>query len=216
MWMLLIPLVNIFYEFLNNSSRGVYSLVTDLDNAIPFLKIFAIPYLMWYPFIIITLIYLCLNHRKIYYKAIATLVIGMLLSYLTFFLFQTTVPRPQLSGDDILTKIVQSIYGRDKPYNCFPSIHVLNSYAIMIGIRKSKCKNGVINVSVYITGLLIILSTVFIKQHVILDVFLGLQLAEMIYRTVDNFSVEKWLGLIKKISSWWMSRKKQWVSQEKI
>jgi len=214
--MLLIPLVNIFYEFLNNSSRGVYSLVTDLDNAIPFLKIFAIPYLLWYPFIIITLIYLCLNHRKIYYKAIATLVIGMLLSYLTFFLFQTTVPRPQLSGDDILTKIVQGIYERDKPYNCFPSIHVLNSYAIMIGIRKSKCKNQIINVSVYLTGLLIILSTVFIKQHVILDLFLGLQLAEMIYRTVDNFSVEKWLGLIKKISSWWMSRKKQWVSQEKI
>lgn len=186
--MLIIPLVNIFYTYTNNSFRGVHSLTTDLDKAIPFLKVFIVPYLIWYPFIIVTLVYLCIKHRKIYYKVLSSLIIGMLLSYIVYFFFQTTVLRPQLTGQDLITNLVRFVYNTDNPFNCFPSIHVLTTYLMMKGIRKSRNRQAVINISVYLIGILIILATQFVKQHVILDVIFAILLAEGIYKIVEILS----------------------------
>jgi membrane-associated phospholipid phosphatase len=208
MLMILIPITNIFYGYLNNSSRGVYNLVTDLDRAIPFSPIFIVPYIIWYPFILITLVYFCINHRKIYYKTLATLVLGMLLSYVVYFFFQTTVPRPELIDKDIFTSLVNLIYKSDNPYNCFPSIHVLTCYAMIIGMKKSESNNLKINNSISFIALLIILSTLFVKQHVIMDVVFGIVFADVVYKAVDKFSLERCLLWIKKPSWWWMTKKK--------
>ncbi|MEG0772192.1 phosphatase PAP2 family protein [Clostridium sp.] len=208
MLMMLIPITNIFYGFLNNSSRGVYSLVTDLDKAIPFAKIFILPYLVWYPFILITLVYFCLYYKKIYYKTLSTLVIGMLVSYVVYFFFQTTVPRPELVENDILTSLVNLIYKSDNPYNCFPSIHVLTSYAMIIGMKKSGSNNLKINNIISFTALIIIISTLFVKQHVILDVVFGIVFADVVYKAVDKVSLERCLLWIKKPSWWWTTKKK--------
>ncbi len=43
--MLIIPIVNVFYGILNNSNRGVYTLVTDLDKSMPFIPVFSVPYM---------------------------------------------------------------------------------------------------------------------------------------------------------------------------
>lgn len=208
MLIILIPIINIFYGYLNNSLRGVHNLVTDLDRSVPFLKIFAIPYLMLAPFIAITLIYFCIFHRKVYYKVISSLVIGMVICFIIYFLFQTTVPRPKLIGDDALTSIVSFIYNSDNPFNCFPSIHVLFSYLMIIGVKKSDSKSLVINSSIYLISSLIILSTQFIKQHVILDLIFAILLAEGIYKVVDNFNLERCLLWIRKPSWWWTMKKK--------
>lgn len=208
MLMVLIPIINIFYGYLNNSLRGVHSLVTDLDRSIPFLKIFAIPYLMLFPFITVTLVYFCIYHRKVYYKVISSLVIGMFVCFIVYYLFQTTVPRPKLIGNDILTKLVKFVYNSDNPFNCFPSIHVLFSYVMIKGVKKSESKNLIINGSICIMSLLIILSTQFIKQHVILDLIFAILLADGIYKVVDNFSLERCSVWIKKLSWWWTMKKK--------
>lgn len=52
-----IPILGLFYEILNNSNNGVHSLVTNLDQYIPLITIFIIPYILWYGFILLTLIY---------------------------------------------------------------------------------------------------------------------------------------------------------------
>lgn len=208
MLMLLIPLVNIFYGYINNPRRGTHSLVTDLDRSIPFIKAFIIPYLIWYPFIILTLIYLCIYYRETYYKAISTIIIGMLLSYLVYFLFQTTVPRPILTENDSLTEVVKFVYKTDNPFNCFPSIHVLTSYAMIRGVRKSSCSKLTIKLTIYLTAILIILSTEFVKQHVILDIFSAILLTDGIYRTIDNLTTKRCLVWKKKQFWSWMTKKK--------
>ncbi|NMM65560.1 inositol phosphorylceramide synthase [Clostridium sp. P21] len=199
--MLLIPIETILYGVLNNSLRGVHYLVTPLDNSIPFLKIFIIPYLLYYPFIAFTLIYLCFYYRKVYYKTIVSLFLGMLISYLVYFIFQTATPRPQLHGNDLLTSLVVFIYNQDNPFNCFPSIHVLTSYLMIKGIMKSDEKSLLIKASVWLVGLSIILSTQFIKQHVILDLVSGILLAEIIYKIVDIINSEMCPLWIKKLYS---------------
>lgn len=199
--MLLIPIETIIYGILNNSLRGVHYLVTPVDNFIPFLKIFVIPYLLYYPFIGFTLIYLCFYYREVYYKTICSLLLGMLISYLVYFIFQTATPRPELQGNDFFTNVVRFIYGKDNPFNCFPSIHVLTSYLMIKGIMKSGEKNLLIKACIWLVGLSIILSTQFIKQHVILDLISGIMLANVIYRMIDNFNLEIFPLWIRKLYS---------------
>ena len=208
MLMFLIPIIHLFYGYLNNANRGVRSLETEFDRAIPFMKSFIIPYIMWYPFILMVLVYLCYKHRTTYYKILSTLVLGMLFCYAVYFFYQTTVPRPTLTDTDLLTKLVKFIYNRDNPFNCFPSIHVLSSYLMMKGIKQSGSSNLIVNNTIYTIGILIILSTLFVKQHVVYDGIVAIILAELLYKLVDKFSYERYLTWIRK-PYWSLTTKKK-------
>lgn len=182
--MFTIPALHMFYGVLNNSNRGAYVLITSFDKAVPFLKIFIIPYILWYPYIFMSFLYLCLTDRKTYLRILLTLDIGFVVSYIIFYFFQTTVPRPQIIGSDFLSRWVIIIYNHDNPYNCLPSIHVLTTYCMMKGVWVSSYKNKILDYMVYIIGILIILSTQFVKQHVILDAIAAIIIVEMVYSAV--------------------------------
>ncbi|KGO12685.1 serine/threonine protein phosphatase [Clostridium botulinum] len=189
--MLIIPIVNVFYGILNNSNRRVYTLVMDFDKSMPFIPAFSVPYMVWYPFIIISLIYMCFRNRELYYKSLSSIIISLITSYIIFFFFQTTVPRPEIIGDGIFYDIVKFIYNTDNPYNCFPSIHVITTYIIMRYMLNHEIKNSkTINITVIILGILIILSTQFIKQHVLLDAIFAIILGEGIYNMINYYGLE--------------------------
>lgn len=198
---LLIPFTNLLYEFLNNSSRGVHYLVTALDRGVPFIKVFAVPYLLWYPFILGGLVYLCINSREEYYKALRSIVAGMLICCFFYYIFQTSVPRPQLNDNGFMTGIVGFIYSSDNPYNCFPSIHVFTSYVIMKSIGNTDASKKVKSTAILI-GVAVILSTQFIKQHVLIDMVFAMLLANYIY-------MEEYLWIGKVFSSLMMKRKSE-------
>lgn len=187
--MLLIPIINIIYTNLNTSTRGINSLVTDMDKSVPFIKAFAIPYIMWSPFLVITLIYLCFRNREVYYRVITSLILGLMICFLTYYFFQTAVPRPQLQGNDFFTNLVRYIYNTDNPFNCFPSIHVLTSYILIKGTMSCHKKVSITSVIITIMSLLIILSTQLIKQHVIMDLIFAVLLGNLIYKIVEKLSI---------------------------
>lgn len=205
---LLIPIINIIYVYLNNSSHGIHSLVTDIDKEVPFIKAFAVPYILWSPFLIGTLIYLCIRYRETYYKVIISIVVGLSLCFTIYYFFQTTVPRPQLYGNDFFTSLVKYIYNSDNPFNCFPSIHVLTSYILIKGINNKKNKWKADKVIVTAAAVLIILSTQFIKQHVILDMIFAILIGNAIYWTVDNFNID-WIAPFIRKNLVFIDRKKK-------
>ncbi|CCO08204.1 phosphatase PAP2 family protein [Desulforamulus hydrothermalis] len=196
--MLSIPAVSIFYKILNNPGREVNSLVTHLDREIPFIKAFIIPYLGWYFFILYVLLYLCLKDKKTYYKTLLSYNLGLVVCYLFFFTYQTTVPRPQPAGDDILTYLVLTLYKIDQPYNCFPSIHCLTSYLMIKAINKSSFKSKFLYCGVTVCGVLIIISTLFVKQHAILDALAAILLADIIFKLVCYVDEENIMARLKK------------------
>ncbi|MEY7999507.1 phosphatase PAP2 family protein [Clostridium sp. Mt-5] len=204
--MFIIPVINIMYGKLNNSINGCYNLVTDFDRSIPFIKEFIIPYWMWYPFIILTIVYICFNCRNAYYKTMITIVFGMLSCYIIYFFFQTTVPRPAIQGNDIFSHIIRLTYKWDKPFNCFPSIHVLTCYAVVRGARETKkiYNKFIIN----FMAIIIMVSTQLVKQHVILDLIFAILLAEVIYRFFAVFILERSTIWGKKLYWWWTMKKK--------
>ncbi|WP_276355256.1 phosphatase PAP2 family protein [Cohnella caldifontis] len=179
--MLVFPVLGMLYGWTNTRpTADVYSLVTDFDRATPFIKYFALPYSVWIFYIYACLVYFFKKDVNLYYKGLAIYTICALTCYLVYMVFQTTVPRPEITGGDPFSLLMNFIYERDRPFNCFPSIHCFSSYMVMRLLWGSSFKNRW-NM-ILITGMssTIILSTLFIKQHVILDALAGVLLVEFV------------------------------------
>ncbi|MFD0714669.1 phosphatase PAP2 family protein [Paenibacillus sp. GCM10027626] len=188
LWMLAIPALNIFYVLLNNESGTVYNLAMPWDDRTPFWPLFIVPYLLWYPYVIGMLVLFCFRKRRVYYRTLLAICLGLVMSYLVYFFFQTTVPRPELSDRGLLHSLVAFVYATDAPFNCFPSIHVLTSYLVMKGMTDWRSPAGINHIAVQFMSWSIIASTLFVKQHVILDVAGAILLAEFVF-----FMAGRWL-----------------------
>ncbi|RZT24047.1 MULTISPECIES: phosphatase PAP2 family protein [Fictibacillus] len=197
--LLSIPLLNIIYQVLNHGERGARQLITAVDHQIPFVEIFVVPYVLWYAFIFLMFVYFCIYDRAIYYRTLLSFCVGMLVCYVIYFFFQTTVPRPELMGNGILTSMVKYVYGADQPFNCFPSIHVLSSYLMILGIRHSKLWTIRKDIIVSTIAYSIILSTLFVKQHVVLDVVAGVLLGSLLFKLFYYLEAETVVNFFKRM-----------------
>jgi len=186
-----LPLLNSLYEVFNNANNGVYNLVTSVDNMIPFWPGFMVPYMCWYPFMLGTMIYFCFKDRRMFYRLLATIDIGLIVCYVFYFFFQTTVPRPTVLGDDLASKFTMFIYKMDNPYNCFPSIHIMTCYLLMKGIWRSKMKNPLNTFIISFMSCLIIFATLVTKQHIIADLVSAVVLGEIIFIFMGRVNEEK-------------------------
>ncbi|WP_258166273.1 phosphatase PAP2 family protein [Paenibacillus sp. PCH8] len=81
------------------------------------------------------------------------------------------------------------MYTNDAPYNCFPSVHCLTSYLLFIIINRHLNFKPLARISWSVWLWLIIASTVFVKQHSLLDVAGGIIFAEAAYWAVHVFAV---------------------------
>lgn len=162
----------------------VESLVTDsyhviecgLDRLIPFNEWFIFPYLLWFPYIAAGIIAFIFLDKKEYYKLSKMLIVGMSIFLLISFLYPNGLNiRPNLAdipGKNIALTLLSGLHKADTPTNVFPSIHVYNSLAVCFSFFHSKQfkGNAAIKASVLILTVLICLSTVFLKQHSVIDV----------------------------------------------
>ena len=199
-WFIMIPIINVNYILASILAKRGHDLTIELDNIIPFNSIFIIPYVYWYLYIVIGFIFILVNSRKDYIRVFISFFIGMSVCYIVYYLYPTEISRPTIINSNILNYLVNIIYSLDRPVNCFPSLHVLTTYFIM---RYTKYKNS--KKKFYYTeivGVLIIISTLFIKQHFIADVISAIVLAEVIIllvRKIDDSKIEKLLDLPYKV-----------------
>lgn len=187
-WFLLFPILNINYILAANIAKVGKNIEISLDKAIPFKSIFIIPYIYWYIFIFVGLIYILYKSRVEYSRIFISIVIGMCCCYTIYYIFPTQINRPLIDNSTILNKLVNFIYNQDKPFNCFPSIHVLNTYFIMRYTKKIYSKKFFYYTQ--IAGLLIILSTVFIKQHFVLDIIASIILCELVIFLSNKINIK--------------------------
>ena len=88
--------------------------------------------------------------------------------------------------DNIFTDMVKMLYLADTPTNVFPSLHVFNSLAACIAIAQSEKlrRHPVISNGAYVLAGLIILATMFLKQHSVIDVMGAVLMAYTLYQFV--------------------------------
>ncbi|HPZ23006.1 MAG: phosphatase PAP2 family protein [Bacillota bacterium] len=180
-------LLTALYPLFNHPRETTYCLSTALDEGIPFSGVWILPYVSWYLFLPGVVLLLGLKDKRQCALTLLTMIAGQLLSYLTYSLFQTTVPRPAIPGTDLFSRLVQLIYSIDQPYNAFPSLHVLITYALMLGAARAEGLTKAARAAVWIMGGAIILSTVFVKQHVVADLLGGMVLAQVVHLLLTHF-----------------------------
>lgn len=165
-----------------------YEIHSKIDDYIPFIEYFIVPYLLWFVFITVCGLYIFFTDKKEFYKMAAFGIIGMTL----FLIICTVFPnglylRPRtFARDNIFVDMVKMLYATDTSTNVLPSIHVYLSLTISIAIKRSKRleKKQWVKVATYIMAFLIILSTMFLKQHSVTDVIAAFVLAIAAYVVV--------------------------------
>lgn len=113
------------------------------------------------------------------------MIAGQAVCFVIYFLFQTTVPRPPVPGNDIWSQLVRSMYSFDNPFNAFPSIHVLTSYSLLKGCYDTPELSLFLRGTTGITSLFIIVSTLFLKQHTILDAIASIAIVNTLVNLYD-------------------------------
>lgn len=162
---------------------GYHVVHTVFDDAIPFCEYFVVPYLLWFPYMILAILYFIFinKNRHEYYQLIFNLMMGMTIFLIVSYVYPNVQHlRPaEFPRDNIFTVMVGWLYRTDTPTNILPSIHVFNSLAIHMSLTNCEAlreRRGVRYASLTLT-VLIILSTMFLKQHSVIDVCLGATLA---------------------------------------
>jgi membrane-associated phospholipid phosphatase len=160
---------------------------TKLDDYIPFCEVFIIPYFLWFLYIAATFVYFLLTSKQDFYKLCANLFIGMTICLIIYTVWPNghhlRVDLNSLGRSNIFITMLSGIYKVDTATNVFPSIHVFNSVGALIAIRQSEKLKKIkwLQWSVLALTVLICMSTVFLKQHSVLDVIGGLVLSLILY-----------------------------------
>ncbi len=146
-----------------------------IDDWIPFCEVFIIPYLIWFFYVIAGLVFLYFQweHLQDFYYCIALLILGMTTCLLIYtFLPNAQSLRPDVfPRDNIFTQAIAVLYSTDTPTNVCPSLHVYNSIVIHASLIRTELmqKHKGLRYGTLTLCILICLSTVFLKQHSVLD-----------------------------------------------
>ena len=150
---------------------------SSFDSRIPFCEYFVIPYYLWFVFLagihIYTLLFDVPAFKKLMYFIIIT--------YIVYPNKQELRPT-EFARDNIFVDIVEMLYGFDTNTNVCPSLHVIGSFAVLFTTWQCRrFKNVRDQIWIILLTVLISISTVFLKQHSIIDVIAGLAVCAVSY-----------------------------------
>lgn len=180
------------FTYLEHLPVKYHIINSDLDSMIPFCEYFIVPYFLWFIYIAGAVVFfLFFNDNEYEYRTlIINLGIGMTLFLIVSCIYPNGLSiRPQVfPRENIFTDLVRFLYRIDTPTNVLPSIHVYNSVAVFcsIGSCRKLQKHRVCRGFFFILTVLIVLSTMFLKQHSILDVTLGITLSLATYIILNH------------------------------
>ena len=147
-----------------------------LDDVIPFCKYMLLPYCMWHIEFGLVLAYLYFIKKDMneYWRTLTAILVGLWASLLVFLFLPNGINlRPAVvEGNDIFAIGTRFLYSIDDNKNVCPSIHVVGcvimNYSWMRSIESKKGRNAL-----SFMNFMIIISTVFMKQHSCVDVVIG-------------------------------------------
>ena len=172
----------ILVERLVPSGSDYWATDLPIDSKIPFVEAFVIPYCLWYPYLIVMGLYL-LAHDVPEFKRYAAFIIS---GFTLCLLFCALVPngqnlRPeQFPRDNVFTRMIAAIYAADTNTNVFPSMHVVGVVAACCATFESG-KMRRYRIFSLVLSILITASTLFIKQHAVLDIVGSIALSIPLY-----------------------------------
>jgi membrane-associated phospholipid phosphatase len=154
-------------------TENYYVSYMPLDDLIPFVPQFVMAYVLWYPFILLPILFLYKYDRGAYVRYCVYLIITLSVSLAVCCFFPNGQDlRPTDTGDGVFARIIDMLYAADTNTNVLPSMHVVTSLGVVMAFFDCKGLKR-LRIPAVVLALFICASTVFIKQHSFLDVIWG-------------------------------------------
>ena len=157
---------------------------TALDSYVPFCEWFIFPYVSWSPLLVALGIYLILKDGESFRRYMWFIMV----TFTTAVVFCILVPNGQdlrpavMEHHNAATWLVEYTYSIDTNTNVFPSVHILGVVAAVAAVWNTpRLQKGAWRRGSALYGALIIVSTVFVKQHAVVDVLAGLMVGAIAY-----------------------------------
>lgn len=146
------------------------------EQELPLTPEFVFIYLTIYPTFLLPFLFI---RQKEFFRLFSFAYITvMCICYLVYLFFPVSIERPTLSVTSFSTWVLAIVYRADRPWNCFPSMHVAMSLLAALTILEVHRIRGMLNL---VLTLWIAYSTILIKQHYVLDVVTALALTFAIH-----------------------------------
>jgi membrane-associated phospholipid phosphatase len=183
----------VFYEAVGRLAATLPTLdwTTHLDRMIPLTPSFVWIYSFCYIFPFLPLIVIRDWHR--FNRALIAIVVANVPAFIVFLVFPVAMPRAAL-GSSLSERLLSLIYAGDfhPAVTSFPSLHVIFAWLIFCMCRGGRW-GRVGDVVIFAVALGITISTMFVKQHIILDAATGVvwamaswKVAGILYRKLTD------------------------------
>ncbi len=152
-----------------------YAVVSPLDGLLPFSEVFVIFYVLWYFLILGSLIWFAIFSGRGFGNFLKYMTVCQAVGVIIFILWPNKQElRPEvLPRENIFASLVGLIHSVDTNTNVCPSMHVCYSVALA-SVWHREAKSDLTRMIYKILAVLISISTVMIKQHSVVDVFVAL------------------------------------------
>lgn len=159
-----------------------YNIESRFDDCIPFWPPSVVIYFGSYLFWIVNYILIARQGKKEVCQFFSCDFLSRTACFACYLLFPTTNTRPVVQSTGFFNQIMTFLYSIDAADNLFPSIHCLVSWLCYIGLRDRRDVPVWYRRGSCFMAILICISTLTTKQHVIWDVAGGILLAEICFR----------------------------------
>ena len=183
-YLLIYLLLYLWFLQLEKIIRPIYNMYCALDSMIPFEPAFVVPYLLWFGYVGLAVAYYAFFSKEDYFKLLHFIYLSMAICLLIYMFFPNGQSlRVRFYEQDVFSQMVRDIQTNDTPTNVAPSMHVTFSLGVHMSLCHSK-KLGrfiALRAGSFVMMVLICLSTVFIKQHSVLDGLYAIILSAVLY-----------------------------------
>ena len=179
LYLLYWPVFGLLFFFVERvwTNRAYMPIHCFLDDRIPFCEYFLIPYLFWFIYLVGMLLYTLLRDRGAFVQMMRFIALTYSVAIVIYLLFPTEQNlRPDaFVRSNLFTAFIGHFYQFDTNTNVCPSIHVIGSVAALLTAwSMPRFSAPRWRVGFAVACALICASTVFLKQHSVLDVLAAL------------------------------------------
>ena len=165
-----------------------------IDKHIPLIPWFVYFYFFTFPMAAFLVFYLACTNKKMMYEIVLVEIIALAISGVVYAVWQTEMVKPAFEAVTFTEKFVVATWNSTKPVNCLPSQHCFMALACFIAMCGKNQERKIpvwFRLFIIFNSVMIILSTVFIKQHYILDFFASLVIIVPLFFIVHAFKFGK-------------------------
>lgn len=155
--------------------RDAHVLWLPGEERIPFLPVFQYVYVLTY--LVGPMLWVTVRDWTRLRRLLRAAAGALAVAYATYLVFPVYLERPVLHVDSVHTWLLWLTY-HDKSYNHFPSLHVTLSW---LAVQASQVSPRTRTLLALVT-VLVSISTLFVKQHYLVDVVFGAALASTAWR----------------------------------